>query len=114
MAARPEDGIEDRTGRGCIEAVLQWDAGDAGIPEVLRNDQGGNGDPRGEIPAEPRAIVGAEPADDGQPSPRILSASFFHVPSHESGQYAQIPMIAHVPVSPQGVAPLHLTLLTPW
>ena len=65
---RAEDRVEDRAGRRGVEAVLQGDAGDAGIAEVLRDDERGDGDPGDQVATQPAAVVGAQPADDGDPA----------------------------------------------
>ena len=64
LLAGAEDRVEDRAGRRGVEAVLQRDPRDACVPEVLRDDQRGDGDPRRNVGAQPRAVVGAQRADD--------------------------------------------------
>ena len=63
LPAGAEDRVQDRAGRGRVQAVLQRDPGDAGVAQVLRNDQGRDGDAGDQVAAQPGAVVGAELAE---------------------------------------------------
>ena len=65
LSAGAEDRVQDRAGGRGVEPVLQRDPGDAGVAEVLGNDQGCDGDPGDQVSAEPATIVGADPTEDG-------------------------------------------------
>ena len=95
LPAGAEDRVEDRAGGRGIQAVLQRDPGDARVPEVLRNDQGRDGDPGDQIAAQPRAVVGAELADEGDPG-GPLPVRLGHAPF-----ILQVPTFRQSPAGPR-------------
>ena len=67
LPAGAEDRVEDRPGRSGVQTVLQRDARDPRVPEVLRDDQRRDGDARGHVGPQPPTVVGAQHADDRHP-----------------------------------------------
>ena len=64
LAAGPEDRVEERPrGRG-VEPVLQRDAGDARVAEVLGDDERRDGDRGYDVPAQEPAVVARQPVAD--------------------------------------------------
>ena len=72
LSAGAEDGVQDGACGRSVEPVLQRDPRDSGVAEVLRNDQGSDGDTGDEIPAEPATIVGSHPTEDGNETSSVL------------------------------------------
>ena len=62
LAARPEDGVENRASCGGVEAVLYRDPGDGGIAQVLWDDERSNRHTGDEIASQPTTIVGTNPS----------------------------------------------------
>ena len=54
--------VDDRRGGRRVQPVLDRDAGDAGVSEVLRNDHRRDGDARDQVAAEPSAVVAVAPS----------------------------------------------------
>ena len=71
LARGAEERVDDRAGRGRVEPVLQRDAGDPRVAEVLRHDQRRDGDPGREVAAQPPPLVARQPPhhrqDPGEP-----------------------------------------------
>ncbi len=61
LARRAEERIDDRAGGRGVQPVLQRYACDAGVPEVLRDDQRRDGDASRQIPAQPPTLVARQP-----------------------------------------------------
>ena len=98
LTARPEDRIEDRPGGRRVETVLQRDPRDAGVAEVLRNDEGGHRDPGDEICPEPPTIVGTDPSDDGDEMRTSARRALVITSSHPRRTYRGYDCTASVPV----------------
>ena len=64
LPAGAEDRVQDRAGRGGVEPVLQRDPGDAGVAEVLRDDQRRDRDAGDQIAPQPATVVGPDPTQD--------------------------------------------------
>ena len=57
LARRAEERVDDRARRRGVQAVLQRDARDPRVAEVLGHDQRGHGDTGGHVAAQPGAVV---------------------------------------------------------
>ena len=66
-----EERVDDPSGGGCVQAVLERDAGDVGVAQVLRDDEGGDRDTRGEVPAQAATVVLRQPAGHREDPPQI-------------------------------------------
>ena len=64
LPRRAEHRVDERSRRRGVEAVLQRHPGDARVAEVLRHDQRRDGDSRGDVAAQPAAVVPRQPIDD--------------------------------------------------
>ena len=64
VSRRAEQAVDDRGGRSGVEPVLDRDACDAGVAEVLGHDHRRDGDARDEVAAEPSAVVASRPVED--------------------------------------------------
>ena len=87
LAARPEDGVEDRPGGGGIEAVLYRDPRDRGVAQVLWDDERSDRDSGDEIASQPTTIVGANPSDHGHVSPSVRWPTALPVRAINPGRY---------------------------
>ena len=70
LPRRAEERVEQRPGRGRVEPVLQRDAGDPRVAEVLRDDQRRHRHPGDQIAAQRLTRIARQPAQDRQPSRR--------------------------------------------
>ena len=59
-----EQGIDQSPGRGGVEPVLDRDAGDPGIAEILRDDQRRDGDAGRQVSPQEAAVVPRQPVED--------------------------------------------------
>ena len=66
LPRRAEERVDDRARRRGVQAVLERDPGDARVAEVLRHDQRRDGDPRGQVAAQPPPVVAGQPLDHRQ------------------------------------------------
>ena len=64
VPGRAEEAVDDRRRRGRIEPVLDRDAGDARVAEVLGHDHRRDRDARDHVAAEPPAVVRSRPVED--------------------------------------------------
>ena len=64
LPRRAEERVDDRARGRRVQPVLQRHSGDPRVAEVLRHDQRGHRDPRGNIAAQPAAVVAGQPTDD--------------------------------------------------
>ena len=64
LPRRAEHRVDERSGRRCVEAVLERHPRDPRVAEVLRHDQRRDGDSRGDVAAQPAAVVLRKPIDD--------------------------------------------------
>ncbi len=86
LATCSEDGIEDRSGGGCIEAVLDRNACDGCVPQILWNDQRRDSHSSDEIASEPSTLVGTNPSDHRHVSPPVTLADGPVRTSHQPGR----------------------------
>ena len=79
VARRAEQRVDDRAGRGRVQAVLHRDPGDARVAEVLGHDHRRDRDARDHVAAQPPPVVARQPGDDGQDA-REAAARRAHAP----------------------------------
>ena len=75
-----EERVDDRAGRRRVQAVLQGHARDAGVAEVLRHDQSGDGNAGHQVAPQPAAVVPGEPLRDRQHPAEPLGRPVARVP----------------------------------
>ena len=66
VPGRAEERVDDRARGSGVEPVLQRDARDPRVAEVLGHDQRRDGDARRDVPPQPPPVVVGQPADHGQ------------------------------------------------